>query len=30
MCNDLGGIAKVMFHVVDENGGSEIVPEIEG
>ena len=30
VCNDLGGIAKVMLHVVDENGGSEIVQEIEG
>lgn len=28
--NDLGGIAKVMLHVVDENGGSEIVQEIVG
>lgn len=30
VCNDLGGIAKEMLHVVDENGGSEIVQEIEG
>lgn len=30
VCNDLGGIAKVMLHVVDENGGSEIVQEIVG
>ena len=30
VCNDLGGIAKVKLHVVDENGGSEIVQEIEG
>ena len=30
VCNDLGGIAKVLLHVVDENGGSEIVQEIEG
>lgn len=30
VCNDLGGIAKVMLHVVDENGESEIVQEIEG
>lgn len=30
VCNDLGGIVKVKLHVVDENGGSEIVQEIEG
>lgn len=29
VCNDLGGIAKVMVHVVDENGESEIVQEIK-
>lgn len=30
VCIDLGGIAKVMLHVMDENGGSEIVQEIVG
>ena len=30
VCNDLGGIAKVMVHIVDENGGSEIQQEIVG
>ena len=29
VCNDLGGIAKVMLHVVDENGNCGIVQEIE-
>jgi len=29
VCNDLGCIAKEKLHVVDENGGSEIVQEIE-
>ena len=29
VCNDLGGIAKVMDHVEDENGESEIVQEIK-
>lgn len=28
VCNELGGIAKVMLHVVDENWGNEIVQEI--
>lgn len=27
--NELRGIAKVMVHVVDENGGNGIVQEIE-
>lgn len=29
VCSDLGSIAKVMAHVVDENGGSGIVQEIK-
>ena len=28
VCNDLGGIAKVMLHVVDENGNCGILQEI--
>ena len=28
VCNDLGGIAQVMLHVVDENGNCGILQEI--
>lgn len=30
VCNDLSCIAQIMIHVVDENGGSDIVQEIVG